>query len=346
MITVVSQAADFDRRVRKKVTRLPWTLLWLGKEKPDKVCEQRRRVAQELLDTPNGQLHLNAAKTNILFGNEIEHAAATGTLRTNSQLWLYYRSLAAIMQCEIEEIEGVNKLIQNQSKKAPLKQSLLNARVGITKELGLGAKSSAWTKWSGLSGVFNIVAQEAVDHISLADEVLGDANRFSHTSMLGVRSHQFYKEWVDPSIVMSRERVWATPWNTKLYSAIVGASGGKATDVDCTTFFAFVDTFDGGTAWTCPLFHYKGGQAMQLTLKRVAENRMRIDIARPVAFMNTYDLCAEWYAACECEDEIIDVAFGSMRWYSVSDAFYALTANPDHMIASEVLFSMRKGTPS
>ena len=83
MIIVVSQAADFGRRVRKRVTRLPWTPLWFGKEKPDKVCEQRRRVAQELLDTANGQLHLNAAKTKLLFANEIEHAAATGTLRTN-----------------------------------------------------------------------------------------------------------------------------------------------------------------------------------------------------------------------------------------------------------------------
>ena len=85
---------------------------------------------------------------------------------------------------------------------------------------------------------------------------------------------------------------------------------------------------------------------MQLTLKRVAENRMRIDIARPVAFINTYDLFAEWYATCECEGEIIDVVFGSMRWYSDSDVFYALTNNPDHMLVAEVLFSMRKGTPS
>ena len=236
MLTVASQAADFDNRVRKRVSSLPWTLLWFGKERPDIVCEERRRVAQELRDTDNGKLHIHAANTKIMLGHEIEHAAATGTLRTNSQLWLYYRSLAAVMQCDIEDLEGVNKLIQHQSKKAPVKQALLHARVGITRALGLGHKATAWSKWSRLSGVFNIVAQEAVAHISLADEMLRDTNRFSHTSMLGVRSHQFYKEWVDPSVKMSRERVWATPWNSKLYSAIVGASGGKATDVDCTTF--------------------------------------------------------------------------------------------------------------
>ena len=71
-------------------------------------------------------------------------------------------------------------LIKLNVKSAPsITQVLLDARVGNTKYLGLGAKSSRLAKWSQVQERFEAVMQEAVDNIDGVNNILGNEHRFT-----------------------------------------------------------------------------------------------------------------------------------------------------------------------
>lgn len=82
---ILVHASNFSRRIFEVIQEFPYKILLLLKSKPTTVCETRKAIASEILDTATGQLHIVGQKMKDLYSKDLEHARKTGHLST----WLY-----------------------------------------------------------------------------------------------------------------------------------------------------------------------------------------------------------------------------------------------------------------
>ena len=79
-----------------------------------------------------------------------------------------------------QEIEGIMNLVKiavNSSQ--TISQQLIDARVGIIKEIGMGSRKTKHTKWSQCRERFEAVLEDALEHVGEANEIITDPERFN-----------------------------------------------------------------------------------------------------------------------------------------------------------------------
>eukprot|EP00973_Karenia_brevis_P094132 12420957-Karenia_brevis.AAC.4 len=123
-------------------------LLWLAHSPMDEFCPRRRHVAVLILDTPDHELEVTAAKIKIIAFDDVYQAAMTG--KCGKFLYLLVKAFRISFKADVQCIEGVNSMIRCISTRCRrIGLALLSARVLLKKALGLGTKTSP-TKWSSI----------------------------------------------------------------------------------------------------------------------------------------------------------------------------------------------------
>ena len=190
----------FDLRIAQKIKGYPHKLLLLAKSPHTTVCESRRMLCQTLMSTSNDLLHITALKVKWCFAAELTHSAQFGTLCLD--LWVIIWSICVSWRPDVQEIEGVNNVIQQLCNKCPhIALPLVDARVALCKQIGLGsrcltvvlpylltyqlnkqqnrARQSADVKWSTLQPAFDEMLEDAVQFSPDVPSVLGTPGRFA-----------------------------------------------------------------------------------------------------------------------------------------------------------------------
>ena len=132
MLSCISLACDFFRRVALKTRQLPMLLMWLVWSPADCSCQERKAFASDYLEMSASDMDASSRKIRTLFGDELREASETGRLRPH--LWSLIRDLSQLWHVDTQYIEGMNNTIKNICKLANnIRWPLLSARlVGAT----------------------------------------------------------------------------------------------------------------------------------------------------------------------------------------------------------------------
>ena len=142
--------ADFYCRILQQVAQDPLNLLLLAKEKPTQFCPDRQRICERLLDRADEPLHPAALKIKLAFRDDVHECARTGRLR--APLYSLMRLVSLRWHAHVQDIEGINNIIQSVARRAPrISLPLLDARVAIRKYIGLGSRDTKDTKWEDIA---------------------------------------------------------------------------------------------------------------------------------------------------------------------------------------------------
>ena len=141
--------ADFTRRIVERTVSFPLKLAWIL-HRPETTCDQRRRVAQEVLDVsssvheglpplpPNApssdivsqSIQQHVAKIGVKFESELRYCIDTGLLHPHMKLFV--QMLLQVMRLDTQAVEGLNSTIKLMCRAAPnLHVPLLSARLNI-----------------------------------------------------------------------------------------------------------------------------------------------------------------------------------------------------------------------
>ena len=94
-------------------------------------------------------------------------------------LYVPIRILCCWWKGDTQEIEGVNNLIQLVCQRAPwVSLGLLDARVALRKELGLGQRSAKESKWSQTQPKANEMMRKALASFDSAGSIVRVVDRF------------------------------------------------------------------------------------------------------------------------------------------------------------------------
>ena len=145
---LLSNAANFDRRMVQMTRAFPMRLHWLARARPSTPCLQRQRVADELINTSPDLLQDTALKNRILFYDQLVSTQSTG--RVSVGLFALFFQVACHLHADTREIEAVNNFIKHQVERASFRGSLnpISDRMLNTKAVHFGESSSP--KWSEL----------------------------------------------------------------------------------------------------------------------------------------------------------------------------------------------------
>ena len=179
---VLMYATEYDRRILKKLGSYPLKLLLLAKTPAHDPCPERAALCQELLEYPEANLHITALKVLTIFHGEIS-ACADNSGRISTAVYAPFRLLAVSWQGDVQEIEGINNMIQMVCTRSPhIKLPLVDARVANRKSVvsSIYGKRISDVKWSVMQPVVDCILDDACDHIHAVNDVfMCDPNRFT-----------------------------------------------------------------------------------------------------------------------------------------------------------------------
>ena len=133
----LSYAADFDRRVIKVLQTFPYQLLMMAKKKGHEPCDDRKLMAQRLLDASEESLHITALKVRVLFIKELTDTKITGMVPC--YLYGIFYVIACMWRCDVQDIEGMSNIVQMVARKAPFYLvAVTRCKGGQPQAVGLG----------------------------------------------------------------------------------------------------------------------------------------------------------------------------------------------------------------
>ena len=96
-------------------------------------------MCNDILNTEDGGLHPTVWKNKWLFRQSLKYCAATG--KCCMPLYTFMRMVSLNWDPDSQEIESVNSVLQAIVKRCPhISLAVLDARVAIRKQLGLGSR--------------------------------------------------------------------------------------------------------------------------------------------------------------------------------------------------------------
>ena len=294
---VLRMHADYERRVSNPLRAGPYNLLWFGKELPNDFCPKRQHLALCLLDTPDVALHMTASKLKQLFRAELANVAQTG----KCPICLYWamRLVALYWRADVQEIEGINSLIELACRRAPrISLPLVDARVGLRKDLGLGTRDKRHVKYSQMmdSGASDLL-DDAIQQIDHASAIMSQEGRFEAP-----------KTWAPPPTTMGDAHPsihpplfspeiggWAGSYSMVWYHRAREAGKGSR-EGSCLLFADAPET-----VWVCVLTHGYTGHFAKFDLLAVegdAGPTRRLQLSEPVVFKSSLQVFADYYEQC------------------------------------------------
>ena len=128
LLITVQHHADFQHRVFQPTHSFPLVILWIARRMPDTVCEDRRRVCRQILDTDDHMLHIIALKLKRFSNGALTYASNTG--KCHWGLFGLVSMWVIAMPCDAQSIEGLNNQISSAVRFAPaIGLPLLSARI-------------------------------------------------------------------------------------------------------------------------------------------------------------------------------------------------------------------------
>jgi hypothetical protein len=157
-----AHAASYHRRVAVHCLKLPLALCWLAWRPAPEVCEGRRRIAKFIIDTPSGQLEVNAQKLRTLWPGDLRQAAATG--RASPRLYTFAWTTRKMMRSDVKSNEGHNSLIKTIADRCRhISLGLLSVRANVKRELNVGTRG-AHSRWSRLRDHAERMLEDSMDN--------------------------------------------------------------------------------------------------------------------------------------------------------------------------------------
>ena len=130
----IERATNYRFRLLEKARTFPGRVLWLIFTPPDTVCEERKECASDILTLPVEVLTDAIAKLRCVFKDDLEDAAAIGTL--SDRMHNVVLDISIFWLVDTEEIEGANNCVKAVNRAAPAtKHRLQSARHEIKKNV-------------------------------------------------------------------------------------------------------------------------------------------------------------------------------------------------------------------
>ena len=105
-------------------------------------CDPTQEVCLDLLRTPMARLHNTAWKIRLIFYREIQECIDNGG-QCSVTFYYPFKLLVENWVGDSQEIEGIMNLIKLAVTRAPtISHALVDARVGLTKLMGLGSRGA------------------------------------------------------------------------------------------------------------------------------------------------------------------------------------------------------------
>jgi hypothetical protein len=206
-------------------------------------------------------------------------------------LYTLMRLVALRWHAHVQEIEGINNIIQAMTRQAPrISLALLDARVGTRKYIGLGSRDTKSARWKDLAPIIYDVVDDAVAHYDAIDNVLSGESRWSHpvAALPGVQ----------PAPAMLLDHDWSHAFERPTLAW--AAHNGKRILDQCKTMretypiYANPVLCIGGEFWVCAM-HFK----FMLFLRRGRAIRdgaggvIRVELVNPPEMKSSMKLLAE-----------------------------------------------------
>jgi hypothetical protein len=170
-------AAQYHLRLVRRCMEFPHQLMWLAESGGADACDNRKRVARYILETPDESLEINCLKCKRLFQAELEETARTGLL--NSAVVSLFRLVRSSWGSHIQCLEGMNSVIGLMAKRAPnMAVDLLSSRILVKNHLNIWGKDSS-QKYSEVKPSIDALVDLAVTSFEHADDVVNLPNRFA-----------------------------------------------------------------------------------------------------------------------------------------------------------------------
>ena len=173
--------ADFHTRILHKLSPSSpnaLTLLFLAKAGPKTFCRDRQRLCEEILDRHDSSLDPAVSKIKTLFREDMREAARTGKI--SNVLYILFRLVSIRWHGHVQEIEGINNIIQQCCTRAPrIDLPLLDARVAIRQFIGLGSRESRDMRWKLCAPILEDVVRDYTSNYDAVDDVMADPIRWS-----------------------------------------------------------------------------------------------------------------------------------------------------------------------
>ncbi|CAK0883579.1 unnamed protein product, partial [Prorocentrum cordatum] len=305
---------DFQFRVVSSTCdSYPVKLLWLAYSPPHRDCAKRRDLARELLTPADPKaLHITAATIVRLFKPELE-ALRSGTLSTC--LYAPMRMVCEQWRCDTQEIEGINNMLQVVCQRAPrISLALLDARIGLRKEYGLGSRATATLKWSQIKDCVHATIDDSIQFTSEIRSVLTLPQRWA-VPPLAYDPVAIPNERTIDAIVPKAAKEWAASYNMAWYWQSCNLTRGKDVTSSIIAFAGEDAAGDGASsAWLCEsCFGYVGTFVkVNLVCADVDMVQATVSLAQPVVHMTSQQLFLRLYDRCKAGQRL-DHTVGVVR---------------------------------
>ena len=180
MQLVLTHASQYHRRVVSVLNQFPFVLLKMTKSARDKVCEERKAIANRLMSTDESKLETSTLKFRRLFSSDCLHAASTGLLTHRLEVAL--GGLRHMMRSDVRESERVNKQIKLILERSPSATcDLLSSRVALKYYLGQANVGSGHTraKWSSYKPIAQKLQNDCLAGWDSKEQLSSRADRFA-----------------------------------------------------------------------------------------------------------------------------------------------------------------------
>jgi hypothetical protein len=226
-----------------------------------------------------------------LFHDEIKAGADDG--RCANTLYSMMR-LVAIHWCpEMQEVEGINGVLQRVATRAPhISLCLLDARVAVRKTMGMGYASQP-KKWSDVQEHVLATVGDACEHADQTDDVLGDATRWSRTEAAATMPLPAQARLdVSEAALHSQQALGWGQHNSRVFMLAWSAALADKPDLGVSVL-----TRPGtSVAWVCCMRYARSGHLLKCTIAQGAEPGFnRVEIVKPIQVKSSLFVFAGLY---------------------------------------------------
>ena len=287
-------ASSYNHRAMKRLESMPPQLLKFAKEPPNKVCELRMAVAQELCTADIRTLELTTIKFLTLRKADVAQCAHTGCCSAVTyQLWrmVSYKWLA-----DTGDVESINKMVTLETKRSPnISFPLLDARTGTRKQLGLlshfrGVRRP-YPKLRDIRPVMDYMIDSAVAAIQSVDHVLGSRGRFAPLEGHELRTNIIEDDVrvLEPLKAPTQVAAVVAPFNTAIHKSL-----SRPASIQSFMPLVFIGLKDElpevvRIVWARAKSYYSTGWMVQCVVTR-AESGLRAVPSTPFVFKTSIDV--------------------------------------------------------
>jgi hypothetical protein len=265
------------------------------------------KVAVEILNAAPGALHITAEKIKRIFSKQLRYIVDTGG-KIGIKLYSMFKLLCHSWSADTQEIEGIHNLIRLAACcSTTMGLELVDARVGMRKEAGLGSRGAKNLSYTELEPRLKRILQDAVEHFDLAVvDVMARVHRFDPPK--ACRRPFDHTLAVEPVGAAGLALTWAVANNTVLRRYMLK----NHAIADSGAVMEIKDILGRSAFWVVVL-KYRFSSYM-LKLARDHDSVHMLEVAWPPVLKLSVDVILEYYESCVNDSARYDISFSKLHW--------------------------------